>query len=431
VQVSLTHKFVVGSLVVGGAVVGVPVLLARSGIDVAPWVAPFVALGAGGAIGFFLSRDLTRTFQSLRRATDHISRGDLAAVVDVAPPRRFPDETHDLGLGIERMAARLREVVEHVQATADRVSSAAHELTRSAEHVSSHNAEISSNVSALAGSVVEEQRLLSETNRQIHEIATAIELNSSRAREAFGFAAEANQKANAGVDIARLAIEKMRLVFERVERAVARVFELEEKTRHVNQITSMITSVAHRTNLLSLNASIEAARAGEAGRGFSVVADEIRRLAESAGRSAEEISKLINEIQSDTNEVADEMRESSQGVSEGREDVDTIAHSLEHIRSAVSEAATRAEEIFHGTDTQFRDFEAMVARMDEVAKAAARNAGSIDGVETTCEQQVGSTRELVAASTMLAGLARELRGGLRRFNTGGAATAEAEVEAEP
>jgi methyl-accepting chemotaxis protein len=423
VQVSLTHKFVVGSLVVGCAVVGLPMLLAESGIDVAPWVAPFVALGAGGVLGFFLSRDLTFTFQSLRRATERIARGDLAAEVDVAPSR-FPDETHALALGIEGMAARLREVVEHVQATAERVSIAAHELTRSSEHVSSHNAEISSNVSALASSVVEEQHVLSETNRQIHEIAAAIELNSSRAREAFGFAAEANQKANAGVDIARLAIEKMRLVFERVERSVARVFELEEKTRHVNQITAMITSVAHRTNLLSLNASIEAARAGEAGRGFSVVADEIRKLAESAGRSAEEISKLINEIQSDTNEVADEMRVSSQGVSEGREDVDTIAHSLEHIRSAVGEAATRAEEIFHGTDTQFRDFEAMVARMDEVAKAAARNASSIDDVVSTCEQQVGSTRELVAASTTLDGLARELRGGLRRFNTGGAAPAE-------
>jgi methyl-accepting chemotaxis protein len=124
--------------------------------------------------------------------------------------------------------------------------------------------------------------------------------------------------------------------------------------------------------------------------------------------------------------VADEMRESSQGVSEGREDVDTIAHSLEHIRSAVSEAATRAEEIFHGTDTQFRDFEAMVARMDEVARAAARNAGSIDGVVATCEQQVVSTRALVGASSTLAGLASELRGGLRRFNTGAVAAAERE-----
>ena len=117
----------------------------------------------------------------------------------------------------------------------------------------------------------------------MHEIATAIELNASRAREAFGFAAEANQKANSGVDVSRLAIEKMRTRLRARRAAVARVFELEEKTRHVHQITEIITSVAHRTNLLSLNASIEAARAGEAGRGFSVVADEIRKLAESAG----------------------------------------------------------------------------------------------------------------------------------------------------
>ena len=103
------------------------------------------------------------------------------------------------------------------------------------------------------------------------------------------------------------------------------VFQLEAKTRHVHQITEIITSVASRTNLLSLNASIEAARAGEAGRGFAVVADEIRKLAESAARSAEEISKLVGEIEADTQSVADEMRESGQVITEGREDVNTIA----------------------------------------------------------------------------------------------------------
>ena len=121
----------------------------------------------------------------------------------------------------------------------------------------------------------------------------------------------------------------------------AMVFQLEAKTRHVHQITEIITSVASRTNLLSLNASIEAARAGEAGRGFAVVADEIRKLAESAARSADEISKLIHEIEADTQSVADEMRQSGQVISEGREDVNTIAASLEQIRVAVGEAAGR------------------------------------------------------------------------------------------
>jgi methyl-accepting chemotaxis protein len=304
------------------------------------------------------------------------------------------------------------------------VSQAARELTHTAAHVSERGGDISSTVADLARSVAEQQKLLDDANRLNHEIASTIERNADRAREAFGFAAEANQKANSGVDVARLAIEKMRTVFEGVEKSVAHVFELEEKTRHVTQITALITSVAHRTNLLSLNASIEAARAGEAGRGFSVVADEIRKLAESAGQSAGEISKLIDEIQMDTHEVADEMRESSLGVREGREDVDAIAHSLEHIRSAVGEAATRAEEIFHGADEQSRDVERMVSAMDDVAKVAESNAVAIDGVVTTSQQQLTSMSEMVASSSALSGVAEELHGVLRRFDTGSASREE-------
>ena len=415
-RVSLTHKFVIGSLAVVVASIGVPILIAGTGLAVAAWIGWFVALGAGGALGFFLSRDLTRTFQSLQTVTEEIARGNLAASVEVERSR-FPDETDDLARSFELMATSLRDLVERTQGNGEKVSTAAQELTRSAESASGSNDEITATVSDLAASVADQQKLLTEANRSIHDIATTIERNADRAREAFGFAAEANQKANSGVDVARLAIEKMRQVFERAEQSVARVFELEQKTRHVNQITELITSVAHRTNLLSLNASIEAARAGEAGRGFSVVADEIRKLAESAGQSAEEISKLINEIQVDTGEVADEMRESSLGVREGREDVDTLAHSLEHIRSAVGEAASRAEEIFHGADSQALDVERMVGSMDEVARVADRNAAAIDGVVGVSRRQVESMNEMVRATGTVAGLAEQLQGILARFET--------------
>jgi methyl-accepting chemotaxis protein len=424
VRIALTHKFVLGSLVVGTAVVGLPAVLRASGTDVAPWISPFVALGAGALIGYSLSRRLTRTFQGLHRATEQISRGNLASRVATPPEARFPDEIDELARSIQAMARSLRELVGHVQSTAGQVSAAAHELASSSQRVSQSNGEISATVTELARSVEDQQRLLHDANQQVKEIASTIELNASRAREAFGFAAEANQKANSGVDIARLAIEKMRLVFERVEKSVGRVFELEAKTRHVHQISEIITGVAHRTNLLSLNASIEAARAGEAGRGFSVVADEIRKLAESAGRSAEEISKLIHEIQSDTQEVANEIRESSLGVGEGREDVDTIAHSLAAIRSAVSEAAVRAEEIFHGADSHTRDIERMVASMDEIAKVSARNADAIEAVVGTSQGQVTSMIDVVASSQSLSELAESLRGVLRGFRTGADAGGE-------
>ncbi len=423
-RIGLTYKFVLGSLLVGAAVVVLPALLRSSGTVVAPWVSPFVALGAGAAIGFFLSRRLAFTFRELHRATEQISRGNLATRVTVDTQPRFPDETDDLARSIQAMASSLRELVGHVQTTAEQVASAARELTGSARSVETHNAQISSTVADLSRSVEDQQKLLGDANRLIHEIAATLDLNASRAREAFGFAAEANQKANSGVDIARLAIEKMRMVFERVEKSVGRVFELEAKTRHVHQISEIITGVAHRTNLLSLNASIEAARAGEAGRGFSVVADEIRKLAESAGRSAEEISSLIHEIQTETNEVADEIRESSVGVGEGREDVDTIAHSLEAIRSAVSEAAVRAEEIFHGADGHSRELERMVAAMEEIAKVGERNSGAIEGLVHSSQEQVDSMTDVVASSASLSELSEKLDGVLRRFRTGGEAAAE-------
>jgi methyl-accepting chemotaxis protein len=420
VRVTLTTKFVLGSLVVGGAVVLFPVLIGWMGIEMAPWAAPFVALGAGAAIGFVLSRDMAHAFQGLRVATEQISRGNLATRLVVPEDGRFPDETVALARSIQGMAASLRELVEHVQRTAERVSRSARELSASVEGANAKNASISAAVAVLSESVTEQQTLLQGANKLVHEISTTVERNADRAREAFGFAAEANQKANAGVDVARLAIEKMRTVFERVEKSVARVFDLEEKTRHVNQIIALITSVAHRTNLLSLNASIEAARAGEAGRGFSVVADEIRKLAESAGKSAEEIAKLIHEIQADTHAVADDMRESSLGVREGREDVDTMAVSLEHIRSAVGEAALRAEEIFHGSDSHTRDLTRMVEAMDEIAKVAERNAVAIDGVAVTSQQQLDAMGEMVGASASLSELAEQLRGVLHGFETGDA-----------
>ncbi len=418
-RVSLTHKLVLGSLGIGAAVVAFPELLGRTGLDAAPWVSFFVAIGVGGGLGFSLSRSLAANFQGLRRATEAISRGNLGAHVPIAGSVRFPDETHDLAHSIERMAGSLAQIVEKAQRSAERAAGATSELQHAAGQLTGRNGEIAATVSNLARSVAEQQNLLRDASRLLHEIAATIEQNASRAREAFGFAAEANQKAGAGVDITRLAIEKMRTVFERVEKSVAHVFELEAKTRHVHQITEIITDVAHRTNLLSLNASIEAARAGEAGRGFSVVADEIRKLAESAGSSAEEISKLIHEIQSGTHEVADEMRQSSIVVGEGREDVDTIASSLEHIRSAVREAAGRAEEIFEGADAHVRDLGRMVGVMDELEKLTGHHAAAIAAAVATSHGQGPFAEQMGVAAGALSGSLEELRLALRRFDTAG------------
>jgi len=419
VRLSLSGKLVLGSLIVAGAASVVPILVRSLGIDFSSGVVRFfVALGIGGGIGFFASRMFGSKFEALRTATERIREGDLQ--LDVVRPRHsaLRDEMDDLADGLAGMLGRLRQLVSEVQATTDSVSASSTGLESSLGRLQATSEEISHTVTQVAQGVSQEEELLDQASLRMNEISSEIDLNAGRAREAFGFAAEANQKAGTGVEVARLAIEKMKAVFERAESTGDKVFELEAKTRHVHQITEIITSVAHRTNLLSLNASIEAARAGEAGRGFSVVADEIRKLSESAGRSADEISQLMHEIQADTAMVADEMRESSQVIGEGREDVNTIAGALQQISQAVSEAATRSEEIFHGADSHSLNAQSMVAAIEEIAKVAGTNGRSVADLGHTMNGQLHTFDELHRASERVSQLADELATTLTTFRTG-------------
>ena len=415
---ALSQKFALGSLVVAGAAVCFPLATEATGIPVEHWVVPFVALGVGGALGFVLSRSLARSFSALGSATERISRGDLTVQIPVEEGGAFPDETQDLARSVQRMLASLRDLVGHVQRTADRVSHAAADLARSAQAVAAAGEQISTTVNGIAEGVAGQQELLAGATRGVHDRAAAIELTASRAREAFGFSAEASQKANAGADASRLAREKLERVFERVEQSGELVFRLESKTRHVNQVIEVLTGLAHRTNLLSLNASIEAARAGEAGRGFAVVAEEVRKLAESSGRSASEVAGVVHEIETETRAVADAMRDSSRMIGEGREDVGTIAAALEQVRAAVQEAALRSEEIFQDADAQARDAERLAVSMDEVAKMAATHAQAVEEVATLALRQHDGTAGIATSSGALAALAVELRGVLGRFRTG-------------
>ncbi len=412
-RLSLVHKFVLGSLAGAGTAMTVLPLVMSASRAAPAWLISALALAASGAVGLALGRRLLGDREASVAQVRRAARGDFSRVEPPAPAL-IADEAEELALGVAQLCDTLRALVADAQATGERLQQAVESFGAAAKDADGASREISETIAEVAKGGANQKALLADVTRLSAEIASAIEANASRAREAFGFAAEANQKANSGVDISRLAIEKMRNVFERMDHAGKMVFELEAKTRHVHQITELITSVASRTNLLSLNASIEAARAGEAGRGFAVVADEIRKLAESAQRSADEISKLVGEIESDTRSVADEMRQSGQVIAEGRDDVNTIAHSLGQIRAAVGEASTRAEEIFEQADVQAQGAERMVQAMGEVTSVSAANVASVDEAADASQRQLEAMSAIVAGAQSLASITRGLGESVRR-----------------
>ncbi len=419
-RLSLVHKFAFGSFAAAGTALAVPSLAQAFGVTAAPVLVNALAVAVGGAVGAAIARRLMGEHAEAAQLVRRAARGDYGALSALAGASGIEDEAHELAAGAALLCERLSALSRDTQAVSERMQRAVDSFAQGSKRADATAHEISETVTELAKGGANQKALLADVQRLSAEIASAIEANASRAREAFGFAAEANQKANSGVDVSRLAIEKMRNVFERMDNTGKMVFALESKTRHVHQITELITSVATRTNLLSLNASIEAARAGEAGRGFAVVADEIRKLAESAQRSADEISKLVGEIESDTHNVADEMRESGQVIAEGRDDVNTIAHSLGQIQAAVGEASSRAEEIFEQADVQAQGAERMVAAISEVTGVAATHVASVDQVAGSAERQIEAMAEITESSRELSAVARELADATSRARHGSA-----------
>lgn len=388
-RIALSQKFVAGSLVVAGVAAGFPLAVARAGIAAEPWVTPFAALGAGGVLGFFLSRTLARSFASLRSASERISQGDLTTQIGVDSAPRFPDETTELAHTVHAMLSSLRELVGHVQRTADRLSGAAGELARSAQSVAAASAQISTTVTGVAAGVDAQQALLAGATRSVHDRAAAIEVTAARAREAFGFSAEASQKAHAGADVSRLALEKLESVFERVEQSSTLVFRLESKMRHVNQVIEVLTGIAHRTNLLSLNASIEAARAGTAGRGFAVVAAEVKKLAQETARATAEISETIASVQSSTERTVQSIARVDAQLSRLEAGSQSIATSVDQQALATDEISTAVQRTAQGSSS----LSETVAELSGTTEATRSELGSLQQSSGELHQSSQSLEE--------------------------------------
>ena len=243
VRVALSHKFVVGSLVVAAVAVAFP-HAGRASRDRGRALGrrPSSRSASAACSASSCRASSARSFEALRVASPTASSRATCAPAHRSPSGRLRDETDDLAVSIGAHARRPARARRARAATAGpRLDRRGRAVALDAAGTHRHRGDLGHRRGVAKG-VAHQQELLDGAKQLIHEIAPTIELNGGRAREAFGFAAEANQKANAGVDVSRLAIEKMRTVFERVENAGALVFELEAKTRHVHQITEMITA---------------------------------------------------------------------------------------------------------------------------------------------------------------------------------------------
>jgi len=228
-------------------------------------------------------------------------------------------------------------------------------------------------------------------------------------------AVSSNQETKKGNAVVVQTVVKMNDIHDKVESSANVVNTLGERSKEIGQIVSIITEISNQTNLLALNAAIEAARAGEHGRGFAVVADEVRKLAEQSGKAAEKIRSLIIEIQTETQKAVIAMNEGSIAVAEGIEQVRQTGESFQSITKMIEDMSAQSQEVSAVVKQVNANTQRMVEMAETITFISEQSASNTQSMAAASEEQLASMEEISSSSTSLARMAEDLQVIVNKF----------------
>jgi len=311
-----------------------------------------------------------------------VAEGDLTQEATVTE-----DITGAIADSVNYTVEELRQLVGNVQNTATRVAQT--------------TAQVESTSTELLAASTEQLREIRETGQSVLEMASRINDVSAQAQESSQVARQSLTAAESGLQAVQNAIGGMNSIRDQIQETSKRIKRLGESSQEIGEITELISDITEQTNVLALNAAIQAASAGEAGRGFSVVAEEVQRLAERSGDATRQISALVKAIQTDTQDAVAAMERSTQGVVEGAKLSDSAGTALSEIDSVSRRLAELIEQISKSATRE--------------AASANVVAGNIQHIFAVTEQTGEGTRSTATQVRELSRMAEELRQSVSRF----------------
>ncbi|MGF7032036.1 methyl-accepting chemotaxis protein [Paenibacillus mucilaginosus] len=370
-------------------------------------------IAAAALLSFLLARALSRPIRRLAELTDRIAQGDLT--VEVRTSSR--DEVGVLALSFSTMVGSLKTLIREVGESSAQVAASSERLTASAGTTSGATGHIAELMQELASQTERQAASARASKQAVDEMSVQVDRMDRDTDQVVAEAQSAETQTASGLQAIQSAVEGMDCVDTMTARMNGIIESLAARSVEITEMNRVIRAVAVQTNMLALNAGIEAARAGVHGQGFSVVAAEIRKLAEQCAASSAGVDAIIAAVKDETDRAVAAMSEVRSALDGGMGAVRTAGESFSGIEGSIREVGTRIRRVNAAIQDIARHASGMVTAVGEMTEATGTSAAAAQGVSSAAEEQLASMQEIAHSSAQLYSMSEELGRMLRRFKT--------------
>lgn len=375
-------------------------------------------------LGFSMGRSITGPIAEAVTYTDRLARGDFSEI----PSSTSTDEMGELLNALGRGMRNIKTVLLEVSEASEQVAASSQELSASAEETTEATEQVATTVQQLTIGAQAQANEVEKVSDTVEQMAVKMQTVAENIQAVNELAGNTNDASTSGSGFVKEATKQIASIKDKTDETSTVIRDLGQKSKEIAKIVDMITSIADQTNLLALNAAIEAARAGEQGKGFAVVADEVRKLAEESSRAAEEIASLINEIGVEAEKAVSTMQENTDRVDVGTEVISKVDKTFSDIAGHIGALTAKVQGVSGIVQDMAAGSKEITAAMKHVEEITEKAAAGMEETASYTEEQNASMEEVSSSAETLAGLAANLQNSIGKFNLGGVVISSSKEE---
>lgn len=365
------------------------------------------------AFYILIRKNITRPIVSISKELEAIATGDFTG--EHKTEIKNKDEIGILSKSVDTMTTNIKQLLMEVADTSNQVAAASEQLTANAEQTAMATNDIAESLQVMTDKNDGVMNNGLEVGKNVRNISESIAEISNLILKVSEHSKETKEEARKGNKAIEHTIEEIKNAQHSIDDSSSVIQELGVLSNEINQIVNVITEISEQTNLLALNAAIEAARAGEHGKGFAVVADEVRKLAEESRSSGEQITALIHQIQEITYKAVDSMQQSTEKMNNGTDSMITTGELFKKILQSVEYISKEAEGVVEFSEQIASNVQSVVNNTSDLAVITKDSNDYAQKIAAGTEEQLASMEEITASSQALSKQAEELNAQLGKF----------------